>query len=205
MKKDKRNPKLILLDLGGVLIEVVSVKRLAALMHSMPFSVIKQKWTDSVWLKQFESGQCDTDTFAKGIVNELGLDVPPQAFMKEFELFLRGFYEGAENILRELKDAGYKMACITDTNIFQWTSLCKRTGIDTYFDYQFLSYEIGAMKPDSRVFDYVTSALPYAHADIIYFDDREANVLAGSAAGWEAYEVNGVVELKEKLKGLGLL
>ena len=196
-------PPIILLDLGGVLIDVVSAQRLSVMM-GLPVAVAAEKWAGANYLRLFEQGQCTEDAFAAGIVKELGLALPPDAFMEAFRLFLAGLYPGAEALLRSIP-AGYTLACLTDTNSAQWSSLCRRTGVDRYFRHHFLSYQIGQLKPHPAVFRHVIGALACPAADILYFDDRQANVQAGLDAGMRAYQVQGVAGLRETLSTLGVL
>lgn len=196
----------ILLDLGGVLVEVVSVQRLCELMKdAAPHEEIAERWLKSRCLNLFESGQLDRYDFARGILEELRLDMLPDEFMAEFDLFLKGFYPGAEMLLEELVRSGHRLNCLTDTNTSQWSSLCKRTAIDQHFNHCFLSYEIGMTKPDPGVYRHVIGVLGCAPGEILYFDDREDNVNAGKNAGMESHLVEGVDGLRQRLSDLGLI
>ena len=198
--------RLILLDLGGVLIEVVSAQRLAVLMDPpVTAEEAAKRWSHSKYLALFESGRCSRDEFAEGVVRELHLSIPPDAFMDEFDLFLRGFYPGAEALLQKLARSRHTLACLTDTNCSQWASLCKRLSIDQYFQHCLLSYQIGRQKPDAKVYQSVIRSLSCSPEKIVYFDDREANVQAGLRAGMESYRVDGVCSLEQKLMDLNLL
>lgn len=198
--------RIILLDLGGVLIEVVSMQRLGELMKgAMPHDEVAERWSKSRYLRLFESGRCGRDEFARGIVEEICLDMPPDEFMAEFDLFLKGFYPGAETLLGELERSGYRLACLTDTNAFQWSSLCRRTAIDRYFGRCFLSYEIGTTKPDPGVYRHVIEGLGCGLGEILYFDDREDNVRAGEKAGMKSYLAEGVGGLSQRLRELKLI
>lgn len=194
---------MILFDLGGVLVEVDSANRLSALT-GCPLKEISTKWSNSEYLKRFESGQCDEGAFAEGIVNELSLPISPQEFLCEFSLFLKGFYPGGAELLESLRDR-YILACLTDTNPLQWDSMCRRFSVDRYFQRHFLSFEIGSIKPEPKVYEHVLHALDCAPSEIVYFDDRAANVQAGISAGMTAHRVDGVSELKVKLKELALI
>lgn len=197
--------RIILFDLGGVLIEVVSVQKLSERMPSYTTNEIARLWSNSKWLDLFESGGCDRETFSHEIVRELGLHLSPEIFMKEFCLFLKGFYPGAEKLLKKLSRSPHILACLTDTNPSQWNHLCRRTSINQYFTNCFLSYQIGKRKPDPEVYRAVLDSFACDPKKILYFDDRDQNVEAGRKVGMEAYRVEGVSELEYKLKELNLL
>jgi len=196
--------KAIVFDLGGVLIDVVSAKRLSEIIGDrMTLAEVARRWSQSTYVNLYESGRCDQATFADGVIKELDMSMEPQEFLEEFKLFLRGFYPGAAELLREIP-AEYTLACLTDTNETQWASLCKRTGIDQYFRHHFLSYQIGHVKPDQRIYRHVIERLNSKPEEIVYFDDNARNVQAGLDAGMRAYQVAGVGELKAKLEEIGI-
>ncbi|MGI5898936.1 MAG: HAD family hydrolase [Christensenellales bacterium] len=201
--------RIILLDLGGVLIEVVSAQRLYTLAQgAIDYDEIAERWAKSRYLRLFESGLCSRDEFARGIMKELRLEetgLSADEFMAEFDLFLKGFYPGAEKLLKVLAISGLTLACLTDTNPSQWESLRKRTRIDKHFEHCFLSYEIGRRKPDALVYRHVTDALGVSPEEILYFDDREENVRAGEQAGMKSFRVEGVGGLRKRLNSLCLL
>ena len=197
--------KVILIDLGGVLVDVVSSRRLGELIggHMTPDEV-SRRWAQSESLRLFESGLCDRDTFAVAAIRELNLDITQEKFLDEFALFLKGLYPGAAELLRSIP-VDYALACLTDTNALQWDSLCERFSIDKYFRHHFLSYRIGCVKPDARVYRHVIDHLGCDPGEIVYFDDNAANIEAGLAAGLGAHRVVGVAELAHRLRALGIL
>ena len=196
--------KAIVFDLGGVIIDVISAKRLSEIIGDrMTFAEVTRRWSQSTYINLYESGRCDQATFLEGVIKELDINMEPREFLEEFKLFLRGLYPGAAEILRKIP-AGYIAACLTDTNETQWKSLCKRTGIDKYFQYHFLSYQLGEVKPDKRIYQLVIERLNCKPEEIVYLDDNARNVQAGLDAGMRAYQVAGVLELKAKLEDIGI-
>ena len=94
----------ILLDLGGVLIELAGVKRMIELMREeITPEGLSMRWLYSEYVRLYESGKCGTETFAEGIVKELDMNITPGDFLKEFPLYAKGFLPGAVELLQELK------------------------------------------------------------------------------------------------------
>ena len=52
------------------------------------------------------------------------------------------------------------------------------------FDGYIFSYEVGAMKPDAKIYEALEKMTGRRGAEIIYIDDRLENIEAGSARGW---------------------
>ncbi|MGA9450427.1 MAG: HAD-IA family hydrolase, partial [Verrucomicrobiia bacterium] len=54
------------------------------------------------------------------------------------------------------------------------------------FDGYIFSYEVGAMKPEAKIYEVLEKLAGRSGADILYLDDRPENVAAGAARGWRA-------------------
>lgn len=199
------NVKVILFDIGGVLVELAGVKRLIELMGGkITHDELSKRWSYSEYVRLYESGKCSTETFAKGVVRELDMDISPDDFIGEYPLYAKDFFPNAAELLRELAPK-YTLACLSNTSIAHWTSLRERISIDKYFRHSFLSYEIGLLKPELAIYTYVIEKLGCRPDEIIFFDDNEENIRAALKAGMNAYRVTGFEDLKEKLGLLDLI
>jgi putative hydrolase of the HAD superfamily len=72
-------------------------------------------------------------------------------------------------------------------------------------DRYYFSDEIGLVKPEKEIFDYVISDLGVPPGRIGFFDDTPVNVEGARRAGMNAYEVDGMGELEVQLRALGVL
>ena len=59
-------------------------------------------WFYSPAVRAFESGRSSPAVFASHIIEELGLEISPDAFPMEFPDFISGYYPGAEALLETL-------------------------------------------------------------------------------------------------------
>ena len=201
------NIKIILLDVGGVLVELTGVKRFIEFIGSgIDAEELNNLWNSSIYVTMFEKGQCDSVTFAKGFIKEFKIKISPENFLDEFVLFPKRFFPGVPELLEELRSR-YIIASFSNTNLLQWSSLCERFSIDKYFHKNFLSFEMGCLKPQPEAYTYVKKALALAcnPNEIIFFDDNIQNVQAGINGGMNAYRTVGAEDLKQKLNELGLL
>jgi HAD superfamily hydrolase (TIGR01509 family) len=73
------------------------------------------------------------------------------------------------------------------------------------FDSYYFSDEIGLVKPEPAIFEFVISDLNVRADRIVFFDDTAINVEAARAAGMHAHEVDGVAALQDRLLELGIL
>ena len=156
------------------------------------------------FFRRGESGKCSTEIFAAGIVKEFDMEITSEDFIGEFPLYAKDFFPGVTELLQELNPK-YTLACLSNTNIIQWTGLCERISINKYFQHSFLSYEIGIMKPEREIYTHTIEKLGCSPNEIVFFDDSEANVQAAVKIGMNAHKVLDFNDLKDKMKTLHLL
>ena len=89
-------PAWIVLDMGGVLVQVDAGRRLdtwtAGRLKAEEFWPM---WLASPAVKRFETGLTDGPDFAREAVAEFGLELSPEEFLTDFEGWLTGPYPGA--------------------------------------------------------------------------------------------------------------
>lgn len=74
-------------------------------------------------------------------------------------------------------------------------------GLNSTADYTVISEEVGALKPDPKVFEYATELTGYAKNDILYVGDSfSSDVQGGTGFGWDTawYTQNGETEKRRK-------
>jgi putative hydrolase of the HAD superfamily len=72
------------------------------------------------------------------------------------------------------------------------------------FDRLVLSHEVGAMKPDPRIFSRCCELANSTASDCLLIDDIEANVAAARACGWQAIHYRPDGTLTSQLRDLGV-
>ena len=88
--------------------------------------------------------------------------------------------EGAIEVLEYLKSKGYILSIISNGFVeVQYTKL-RRSGLLSYFDYVFLSEEIGYQKPDIRFFNAVLEKLRVQPADCVVIGDNLQTDIKGA-------------------------
>jgi len=75
----------------------------------------------------------------------------------------------------------------------------------SYFDFLFLSYEIGMEKSDNEIFEHVTEKMPYQKENILFIDDRLSNVNAAKSFGMKAIHFTDTIHLIADLNDLEIL
>jgi putative hydrolase of the HAD superfamily len=86
-----------------------------------------------------------------------------------------------------LNAAGYRLGVLSNTNDAHWRYVTGRFSyLTTMFHVRAMSFEIGVMKPDQRVYVEAARLAGVLPAGIFYTDDRAENVAGAKAAGFDA-------------------
>jgi putative hydrolase of the HAD superfamily len=72
------------------------------------------------------------------------------------------------------------------------------------FDPVLFSCELGARKPDPAIFGAALARLDCAPADVLFLDDRPANVAAARALGLAAETYTGAPQAADRIRAAGL-
>ena len=109
-------------------------------------------------------------------------------------------------VLGKLRMQGVPIGVLSNTCRSHW-SWISRMSAGSYLkqlDAYVLSFEVGAIKPDSAIYDAAEQAAEVAVESILFLDDRQENIDAASARGWRAHCCVGGVDAKLILAGYGL-
>ena len=181
-----RSGKVILFDLGGVLIENNGRAALTAMLpQPLPADEMWRRWLASPAVRLFERGQISSDEFAASFVREWDIGLDPSVFISEFATWPVGLFDGAEALLRRLKGS-HRLACLSNTNAIHWQRFPQ---LHTLFDSCFLSHEMGHVKPDREAFEYTVENLGVAPGEVYFFDDLLPNVAAAREVGMNAFRI----------------
>jgi glucose-1-phosphatase len=195
------DPRVLLFDLGGVLVESSGQAALQALLPQMEEAEILTRWHACRAVGLFERGGISPQAFAAMFVAEWQLSIEPAEFLRLFTAWVRGFYPGAEPLLRRLRKQ-HRIACLSNTNAAHWAQL---SSIPAAFDICIASHLSGHMKPDRAAYEHAVSRLAAPASDIYFFDDLLPNVAAARRIGINAFHVRGLSETEAALRELGIL
>ena len=86
----------------------------------------------------------------------------------------------------ELRRRGIPTYIFSNTNDLAVEHIRRNFPFFKNFDGYIYSYEVGAMKPDAKIYEALEKLAGRRGADIVYLDDRPENVAGGAARGWQA-------------------
>jgi HAD superfamily hydrolase (TIGR01509 family) len=197
--------RVVLFDVGGVLVELGGVEALLGWMG--PGTTVEQLWP--IWLRSpavraFERGQIEPMAFAQGIVSELQLTIAPQTFLDSFAVWPTRPYPGALELVASIPST-YQRALLSNSNELHWPRIIDDLGLGVRFEHRFSSHLIGKIKPDLEVFEHVAQTLGCAPQEVLFLDDNLLNIEAARQAGMSARHARGVEESRQALRQAGVL
>lgn len=128
-----------------------------------------------------------------------------RAWETGFEQMLDGSVDGTPEVMDALASRGVPQYALTNLPS-EWVEPVHRL----YPQMQHMrdvivSAHEGVIKPDRRIFEITDARLPFEPSEVVFFDDRESNVDAARAYGFDAEHFTGRASLHEALDRRGLL
>jgi len=107
-------------------------------------------------------------------------------------------------VIKQLQKKNIKMGILSNTASVMHSAVEELIDM-SYFDYQFLSYEINMEKPDKAIFEHVTEKIPYPKEKVLFVDDRLSNVNTAKNFGMKAIHFTDTIHLIADLNDLKIL
>ena len=112
---------------------------------------------------------------------------------------------GTVAILDELRARGVRLYALSNWSAETFPVALERYPFLGWFDGIVISGEVGAAKPDVRIFQTLIDRHEIEPSETVFVDDNEPNVIAAAAMGFVALRFHDAERLRGDLVGLGLL
>ena len=195
----------IIFDLGNTLIKFdhgISAKKFATLFH-LDSEKVRRLFFDSKLTQAFERGQISPKDFHAKVTGLLGVAIP----FKDFVSIWNDIFwvdEGSCAIARRLKK-DYRLFLLSNISRLHYDYIAKKFDILKIFDEIILSFAVGAIKPEKRIFE---DAVKRAGGDkdaVLYIDDRDDLIREASIFGIDSIKYEGSDKLEKDLKEKGVI
>lgn len=199
--------KVIIFDLGNVLVDFdlrPAVERISGFCNKRPDEILKL-FFDSGVTNSFEKGKLSAQGFYKQVKDILGLELGYESFVP---IWNEMFFFSAKNravyhIANRLKK-NYRIALLSNTNILHYRYIKDNFPVFSIFEKLFLSFEIGAVKPDKIIYKKAIKALSVLPENIFYTDDRPDLVNSASEIGIKSFIFTNTEQLIKDLSSLNI-
>jgi hemerythrin-like metal-binding protein len=135
-------------------------------------------YQESTLTQDYEAGKIGSSEFREGVSSLCGMDLPEADFIRVYtDIFTP--IESTFELIRKLKPR-YRIGLLSNTSPWHLERAIRTTDIFPLFDSVTLSYEVGAHKPDPRLFEDALSKLDLMAEECVYIDDRPPFALAAT-------------------------
>ncbi|MBI4711582.1 MAG: HAD family phosphatase [Candidatus Omnitrophica bacterium] len=204
MKNKRPTIKAVIFDLGNVLVNY-DVEKAAK-----RFSAASGLSTREIWkrffLSKFEQaytrGELSTSEFHRIACKTLGASISLATFRHYWNDI---FWEnpGMERLLVRIKKH-YPLYLISNTNALHYTHLTKNFKLLRHFDRRFPSHEVGARKPDLKIYRRVLKKIQLRPEETVFIDDMKSFIEGARKTGMHAIHFRGRPALIKTLRKLGI-
>jgi len=108
--------------------------------------------------------------------------------------------EEVVQIIHYLKDRGYPLFLLSNTNELHMTFIGKEYPVVHVFDEWILSFEVGVKKPHRKIYDEIFKRIDIEKNEAFYIDDIEGYVEAAKGYGLKGMVFRKAQELRDMLK-----
>lgn len=199
-------PSIVVFDLGKVLLEFdysIAARKIAA-QATVPLAEIQQMFNHTPLLYRYETGLMTRAEFFDAVQQVTGFHGTSEQFSS---FFADIFWEipMMVELHATLRQRGIPTYIFSNTNDLAIEHIRRNFPFFSNFDGYILSYEVGAMKPHPKIYADLEQMSGKRGAEILYLDDRQENVDAGVARGWQVILQTEPEKSCAEVKRLGLL
>ena len=174
-------------DLGKVLVDFdysIAARKIAA-RSTMPLDSVNSFIGDSGITVKYELGLVSRREFFEQARQAIGF----RGTIEEFGEFFADIFTEIPPMIElhaALRRRGVSTYIFSNTNDLAVEHIRRSFPFFKNFDGYIFSYQVGAMKPDAKIYEALEKLAGRRSTDILYLDDRPENVAAGNKRGWRA-------------------
>ncbi|GAB4153330.1 MAG: HAD family phosphatase [Planctomycetaceae bacterium] len=197
--------KTILFDMGNVLVKF-SHQRMCQQLASvcqLEESTVRSRLFDSNVQADFERGLIDEQEYCQYLtgrkIHPAGLSLLRTAGSDIFSLI-----EPMPAILDSLKEHGLRLVLLSNTSVWHYDWIRQMSDVLERFDDVVASWQVGAMKPEPKIFQAALEKIGCLPEECFYTDDIPEYVATGRTFGLQAEVFTGPEQLREHLAQRGV-
>ncbi len=199
-----RKPRLLLFDLGNVLVKFEPDRFSRALGLDPNSSQYHYESSVRDLTNRFESGKCSTDEYFASLRAYLHNKFNDSLLRKAFLSVLTDPIPGMEDLIRRATER-LPAAVVSNTNEYHFSSVLPRIHALDFLPRRYLSYQLGVIKPLPEFYERVKRGESAEPEEMLFIDDVEKNIDAAKKAGMSGHLFRGAEGLEKHLMSLGVL
>ncbi|KAF6242822.1 hypothetical protein C6988_06470 [Nitrosopumilus sp. b1] len=198
--------KCVLFDLGGVVLNWNNSWLIDEI--SKQFNLSKKKFEQEFdnHLGILSSGKMTEKEFWQSISKKLDASnlIRQDSILEPVFRKLVSINQSVYSLSSKIKENGLSIGILSNTEPVTY-SVIESLESFAHFDYKFLSYEIGLVKPDPKIYEHVVNNLPYKKEELFFIDDTIQNVDSANDFGLRTIQFHSYDSLVNDLEELDIL
>ena len=204
--KDNVSIKFVYFDLGNVLVHfdpAIACQNIAELLSTDATTVNDAMYESGIEV-QLESGKITETQFLSELFDRIGstadekevLDAMGNMFWLNTQML---------PVVCKLMETSVSMGILSNTCGPHWNWVTRQHFglIRAIGNNCVLSYEVGAMKPDPKIYQIASERASCDPHEILFIDDRMENVQAAERLGWIAFQFTTALQFVKDLRSHG--
>ncbi len=187
-----QNIKNLLFDFGGVLYEIateITIKEFNRL-SKVSIEILLSKEFYSEFIAPFEKGLQSAEEFRETICQRLNLQLNDNNFDAIWLKTLVSIYPDSVELISELKKQ-YRLILLSNTNILHYNAFQPECAeLFNLFDRKYFSFQIGFLKPQLEIFEYVSNNSQINPETTLFIDDTFENIQTAKNLGYYVLHLN---------------
>jgi glucose-1-phosphatase len=196
----------VVFDLGMVLVPFdykIMVKRLDEVEPGLGNHFIESYRNNYNIHRDFERGEISNDDFVDMMLKVLDYKIDSETF-KRFYSEIFTFNQDVINLLPVIK-INYRLFLLSNTNAIHHQYGWKDFPFIQHFEKLILSHEVGAVKPEEKIYRAVEAASGLPSEEHIFIDDIKEYADTPKNFGWDGIHFIGYDDLVANLQSRGIL
>ncbi len=197
--------KTVLFDLGNVIIPFdfrPAYARLAEQCGCKP-EEIPARIRATGLVAPFEKGEIGAEPFVRDLSCALGLNLSYREFCDWWSGIFLEEPLVPEALLEDLASR-YRLLALSNTNPIHFAMLQQAYPLLRHFDGYVLSYEVGAAKPEAKIYREAIARAQCEPEECFFTDDLAVNIEAAREHGMDAVQFLSADQLERELRARGL-
>lgn len=195
----------LLFDIGGVVIDVDFNRAFDSWSSSSgePADVIRSRFEADTAFQRYEVGELGDREYFELLRRALQVDISEADVLEGWLAVFMEPMPGIESLLDKAANQ-LPLYALSNSNPTHWhVCLTRYSDLMDYFDNVFISFELGARKPEHTAYTYVLDRISRPADQVLFFDNSAANVDAALSLGIKAKVASSVLSITEELDRLG--
>lgn len=197
--------KAVIFDLGKVIVPFDIRRGYSALQPhcGFPAEELPRRIAATGIVHRFETGQISPGDFVRQFSEALGLKIEYDRFCELWSSIFLPDPLVPEELLEGLRRR-YRLLLLSNTNAIHFAMIRENYPILRHFEDFVLSFEVGAMKPDPRIYEVAIERAGCRPQECFFTDDMEPFVEGARRAGIDAVQFRSAQQIEGELEARGI-